>query len=32
MLQAELFFYSKFREDLGSKRFKFNPYDPCIAD
>ena len=27
MLQAALLWYSKFREDLESKRFKFNPYN-----
>ena len=32
MLQAALLWYSKFREDLESKGFKFNPYDPCVAD
>ena len=32
MLQAALLWYSKFREDLESKGFKFNPYDPCAAN
>ena len=32
MLQAALLWYSKFREDLESKGFKFNPYDPCVAN
>ena len=32
MLQAAIWWYSKFREDLESKGFKFNPYDPCVAN
>ena len=32
MLQAALLWYSKFREDLESKGFKFNPYDPCVTN
>ena len=32
MLQAALLWYSKFREDLESKGFKFNPYNPCVAN
>ena len=32
MIQAALLWYSKFREDLELKGFKFNPYDPCVAN
>ena len=32
MLQAALLWYKKFREDLEKKGFKFNPYDPCVAN
>ena len=32
MLIAELLFYKKFRSDLESIDFIFNPYDPCVAN
>ena len=32
MLQAALLWYSKFREDLESKGFKVNLYDPCVTN
>ncbi len=32
MLQAALLWYKKFRSDLENVGFKFNPYDPCIAN
>jgi hypothetical protein len=32
MLVASLLWYRKFREDLEGLGFKFNPYDPCIAN
>ena len=32
MLQAALLWYEKFRSDLEGIGFKFNPYDPCIAN
>ena len=32
VLQAALLWYSKFREDLESKGFKFNPYYPCVMN
>jgi hypothetical protein len=32
MLVAALLWYKKFREDLESQGFEFNPYDPCIAN
>jgi Reverse transcriptase (RNA-dependent DNA polymerase) len=32
MLQAALLWYKKFRGDLESIGFKFNPYDPCVAN
>jgi hypothetical protein len=32
MLVAALLFYKKFRKDLESIGFKFNPYDPCVAN
>jgi len=32
MLQAALLWYKKFREDLEKEGFKFNPYDPCVAN
>ena len=31
-LQAALLWYSKFREALESKGFRFNPYDPCVTN
>ena len=32
MLVAALLWYKKFRQDLESIGFKFNPYDPCVAN
>ena len=32
MLQAALLWYEKFRSDLEGIGFKFNPYNPCIAN
>ena len=32
MLVASLLWYQKFRKDLESIGFKFNPYDPCVAN
>ena len=32
MLQAALLWYKKFRNDLEEEGFKFNPYDPCVAN
>jgi hypothetical protein len=32
MLQASLLWYNKFRKDLEGYGFKFNPYDPCVAN
>ena len=32
MLVAALLWYKKFRADLESIGFKFNPYDPCVAN
>ena len=32
MLVASLLWYEKFRKDLESIGFEFNPYDPCIAN
>ena len=32
MLVAALMFYKKFRKDLKGIGFKFNSYDPCMAN
>ena len=32
MLVASLLWYQKFRKDLESIDFEFNPYDPCVAN
>ena len=32
MIQASLLWHKKFRKDLESIGFKFNPYDPCVAN
>ena len=32
MLKAALLWYQKFRSDLEDINFKFNPYDPCVAN
>ena len=32
MLMAALLWYNQFREDLIEIGFKFNPYDPCVAN
>jgi hypothetical protein len=32
MLVASLLWYKKFRKDLESIGFEFNPYDPCVAN
>ena len=32
MLNASLLWYKRFRSDLESIDFKFNPYDPCVAN
>ena len=32
MLVAALLWYRKFRDDLESQGFVFNPYDPCVAN
>ena len=31
-LESSLLWYKKFRGDLESAGFKFNPYDPCVAN
>ena len=32
MLHSALLFYKMFRADLEKEGFKFNPYDPCVAN
>ena len=32
MLHSALLFYKMFRTDLEKEGFKFNPYDPCVAN
>ena len=32
MLEAALLWYKKFRNELEGVGFKFNPYDPCVAN
>ena len=32
MLEAALLWYKKFRKELEEVGFKFNPYDPCVAN
>jgi hypothetical protein len=32
MLDAALLWYAKFRGELEQIGFKFNPYDPCVAN
>ena len=32
MLEAALLWYKKFRKELEHVGFKFNPYDPCVAN
>ena len=32
MLEAALLWYKKFRKELEDVGFKFNPYDPCVAN
>lgn len=32
MLQAALLWYKKLQTDLEEQGFKFNPYDPCVAN
>ena len=32
MLQAALLWYKRFTKDLEAQSFKFNPYDPCVAN
>ena len=32
MLEAALLWYKKFRKELEGQGFKFNPYDPCVAN
>ena len=32
MLVAALLWYKKFKGDLETIGFKFNPYDPCVAN
>ena len=32
MLVASLLWYTKFKKDLEACGFKFNPYDPCVAN
>jgi hypothetical protein len=32
MLKAALLWYKKFRKELEGDGFKFNPYDPCVAN
>ena len=32
MLESALLFYKKFRKDLETIGFIFNPYDPCVAN
>ncbi len=32
MLEAALLWYTKFRRELEEEGFKFNPYDPCVAN
>ena len=32
MLVASLLWYKQFKSDLEESGFKFNPYDPCVAN
>jgi hypothetical protein len=32
MLEAAILWYKKFQGELKQKGFKFNPYDPCVAN
>jgi hypothetical protein len=32
MLEDAILWYKKFRGELEQKGFKFNPYDPCVAN
>jgi hypothetical protein len=32
MLEAALLWYKKFRGELEQKGFRFNPYNPCVAN
>jgi hypothetical protein len=32
MLEAAILWYKKFQGELEQKGFKFNPYDPCVAN
>ena len=32
MLESSLLWYMRFRDDLEKQGFKFNPYDPCVAN
>ena len=32
MLESSLLWYKKFQKDLEKHGFKFNPYDPCVAN
>jgi hypothetical protein len=32
ILEAAILWYKKFRGELEQKGFKFNPYDPCVAN
>jgi hypothetical protein len=32
ILEAALLWYKKFRKELEAAGFKFNPYDPCVAN
>ena len=32
MLQSALLWYKKFHRELEAEGFKFNPYDPCVAN
>ena len=32
MLKSAMLFYNKIKKDLEGQGFKFNPYDPCVAN
>ena len=32
MLESAMLFYKKLKKDLESIGFKFNPYNPCVAN
>ena len=32
MLKSAMLFFNKIKKDLEGQGFKFNPYDPCVAN